>query len=78
MIKTRTKQKKKKTKRRGKDGKECHDNDNMLGCNQWLCMSKAQLQTENQTPPPPTPLHGVFFYFWCQTLISISKKPQLQ
>ena len=48
MIKTKTKPKKKKTKRRRKDGKESHDNDDVLGCNQWPCMPEYELHTKNK------------------------------
>ena len=47
MIETKTKSKKK-TKRRRKDGKESHDNDDVLGCNQWPCMPKDELHTKNK------------------------------
>ena len=48
MIKTKTKPKKKKIERRRKDGKECHDNDDVLGCNQWPCIPKDELHTKNK------------------------------
>ena len=60
MIKTKTKPKKK-TKRRRKDGKECHDNDDVLGCNQWLGMPTNELHTKNKIKLPY--FTGRFVYF---------------
>ena len=60
MITTKTKPKKK-TKRRRKDGKECHDNDDVLGCNQWLGMPKNELHTKNIIKLPY--FTGRFVYF---------------
>jgi len=48
MIKTKTKPKKKKIERRRKDGKECHDNDDVLGRNQSPCVPKDELHTKNK------------------------------